>query len=362
MNENRVYNFSSGPAAMPEPVLLQIKDELLNYNGTGMCVMEMSHRSEEYRTIAKKTESSLRKLLDIPSNYKVLFIQGGGTLQFSAVPINLMKNGKAVYFDSGNWSKKAAAEAKRYGNVIIGSSSEDTNYSTVPDCSNVKIDSDTDYVYICENETINGIQWNSLPDTNGKPLVSDQSSMFLSKPCDVTKYGLIWAGVQKNVGPAGMTISIIDENLIREDLDEKAPLYLRYYIHANSNSGYNTPNTWSMYCCGKVIDYLIENGGLKVMEKKNREKAELFYDYLDNSRLFSNPIKKDSRSIMNIPFSTGDMQKDSIIVAEAKAHGLYNLSGHPSVGGLRASLYNAMTIDGVKALIDFLKNYESENC
>ena len=361
MGYNRVFNFSSGPAAMPEPVLESIRDEMMNYNGTGMCVMEMSHRSEEYRAIARQTESDLRTLMEIPENYKVLFIQGGGTMQFSAVPINLMMNGTAVYLESGIWSKKAATEASRYGSVIIGASSKDCNYTRLPDCSNLKIPEETDYVYLCENETINGVEWNELPNVMGKPLVADQSSMFLSRECDVTKYGMIWAGVQKNVGPSGMTISIIDEKLINEELDPKAPLYLRYSIHAKSNSGYNTPNTWSVYCCGKVIKYLLSIGGLKAIQRKNEEKARILYDYLDSSKLFSNPVEKGSRSVMNIPFSTGDPERDLDVVTTAKRLGFVYLSGHPSVGGLRASLYNAMPIEGVRSLVRFLKEYEMTN-
>lgn len=362
MNHGRIYNFSSGPAMMPEPVLEEIREEMLNYRGTGMCVMEMSHRSPEYRAIAAQTEADLRSLLDVPSNYRILFIQGGGTLEFSAIPINLLKSdgtGTAVYIETGSWSVKAENEAKRYGNIVVGASSADRNFTYVPDCSNLAIPQDADYVYICENETIHGVCWNGLlPDTKGKPLVADQSSMFLSKPCNVSDYGVIWAGVQKNLGPAGMAVVIIREDLIREDLNPQAPLYLRFDTHARSNSGYNTPNTWSMYCCGKVIRYLMDNGGLEAQARRNEEKAKVLYDYLDSSRLFYNPVEKDFRSVMNIPFVTGDKEQEAQVIKEAKAAGLTALAGHPSVGGLRASLYNAMPKEGAESLVSFLRDYE----
>ncbi|MCF0238365.1 MAG: 3-phosphoserine/phosphohydroxythreonine transaminase [Sphaerochaetaceae bacterium] len=360
MKYGRIYNFSSGPAMMPEPVLEEIRDEMLNYQGTGMCVMEMSHRSEEYRTIAAQTEKDLRSLMDVPSNYRILFLQGGGTLEFAAVPINLMKNGKAVYIETGSWSVKAATEAKRYGSVIIGASSKDKNFTYVPDCSDLDIPEDTDYVYICENETIHGVTWNKLPNTKGKVLVTDQSSMFLSKPCNVSDYGLIWAGVQKNLGPAGMAVVIIREDLIREDIHPQAPTYLRFDTHAKTNSGYNTPNTWSMYCCGKVIRYLMNNGGLEAQAKRNEEKAKVLYDYLDSSKLFYNPVEKSVRSLMNIPFVTGDKDQEATVIKEAKEAGLKALAGHPSVGGLRASLYNAMPKEGAQALVSFLKDFEKK--
>ena len=287
MKYNRTYNFSAGPAMMPEPVLEEIRDEMMNYRGSGMCVMEMSHRSKVFQQIIDEAEADLRDLMGIPDNYKVLFIQGGATLQFAAVAWNLMKNGKAVYIETGAWSKKAIAEAKKYGEVIVAASSKDKNYSYIPDCSDLDIPEDTDYVYICENETINGTTYFHLPNTKGKILVSDQSSMFLSRPCDVTKYGLIWAGVQKNVGPAGMAVVIIREDLIREDLPEFVPTYLRYKTHADADSLYNTPNCWSIYCCGKVFQYLLANGGLEAMAQRNEEKAAVLYGFLDRSQFLS---------------------------------------------------------------------------
>ena len=361
MKYGRTFNFSAGPAMMPEPVLEEIASEVLNYRGSGMCVMEMSHRSKVFQQIAEEAEADLRKLMNIPDNYKVLFIQGGGTLQFAMVAMNLMKNGKACYVETGAWSKKAIAEAKKYGEVQIVASSADKNFSYIPDCSDLDIPGNADYVYICENETINGTTWNKLPNTKGHVLVSDQSSMFLSRPCDVSKYGLIWAGVQKNVGPAGMAVVIIREDLIREDLDPKTPVYLSYKTHADADSLYNTPNCWAIYCCGKVFKYLLDNGGLEAMAKRNEEKAAILYDFLDESKLFTGAVRKEDRSLMNVPFVTPSKEQDADVVAASKAAGFDNLKGHKSVGGLRASIYNAMPKEGVEALVEFLKKYEAEH-
>ncbi|MGN0169844.1 MAG: 3-phosphoserine/phosphohydroxythreonine transaminase [Lachnospiraceae bacterium] len=361
MKYNRTYNFSAGPAMMPEPVLEEIQEEVLNYRGSGMSVMEMSHRSKVFQQIIDEAEADLRKLMGIPDNYKVLFVQGGGTLQFAMVPMNLMKNGVACYVETGSWSKKAIAEAKKYGEVKIVASSKDENFSYVPDCSNLDIPDNADYVYICENETINGTTFNKLPDCKGKILVSDQSSMFLSRPCDVEKYGLIWAGVQKNVGPAGMSIVIIREDLIREDLDPKVPTYCSYKTHADADSLYNTPNCWAIYCCGKVFKYLLELGGLEAVEKINQDKAKVLYDFLDSSKLFKGSVRAEDRSLMNVPFVTGDADKDAAVVKASTEAGFNNLKGHKSVGGLRASIYNAMPKDGVEALVKFLREYEEKN-
>ena len=361
MKYDRVYNFSAGPAMMPEPVLEEIRDEMMNYQGSGMCVMEMSHRSKVFAKIAEEAEQDLRDLMGIPDNYKVLFLQGGATLQFAAIPWNLMKNGKAVYVETGNWSKKAIAEAKKYGEVIIGASSADKNFSYIPDVSDMDIPEDTDYVYICENETIHGLTFPVLPNTKGHVLVSDQSSMFLSKPCNVSDYGLIYGGVQKNIGPAGMAIVIIREDLIREDLDPKMPVYMRYDIQAKNGSLYNTPNCWDIYCCGKVFKYLKSIGGLEEMAKRNEEKAKILYDFLDQSKMFKGSVEPGSRSLMNVPFVTGDADLDAEVVAATKAAGYDNLKGHKSVGGLRASIYNAMPKEGVVALVDFLKKFEEEH-
>mgnify|MGYP000005371477 FL=1 len=361
MKYGRTFNFSAGPAMMPEPVLEEIAAEVLNYHGSGMSVMEMSHRSKVFQDILAEAEADLRTLMNIPENYKILFVQGGGTVQFAMVPMNLMKNGVACYVETGAWSKKAIAEAKRYGEVKVVASSADKNFSYIPDCSDLDIPDNADYVYICENETIHGTTWHHLPDTRGKILVADQSSMFLSRPCDVSKYGLIWAGVQKNVGPAGMAIVIIREDLIRDDVPEFVPTYLRYKTHADADSLYNTPNCWAIYCCGKVFKYLLANGGLEAMAKRNAEKAAILYDFLDQSKFFTGAVRKEDRSYMNVPFVSPSKEQDAEVVAATKAAGFDNLKGHKSVGGLRASIYNAMPKEGVEALVEFLKQYEAQH-
>ncbi len=358
---NRSFNFSAGPATMPVPVLEEIRDEMLNYRGSGMSVMEMSHRSKVFQEIYDNAEADLRKLMGIPDNYKVLFIQGGATLQFAMLPMNLMKNGVADYIVTGSWSEKACKEAKKYGDVQAIASSKDRNYSYIPDCSDLPIRENADYVYICENETIHGTTYQTLPNTKGKILVSDQSSMFLSKPCNVSDYGVIYGGVQKNIGPAGMAIVIIREDLIRSDLDPKVPVYLRFDTHAENGSMYNTPNCWAIYVCGKVFKYLLDNGGLEAMEKYNIEKAKVIYDFLDSSKMFTGTVDKEFRSLMNIPFVTESKELDAEVVACTKAAGFDNLKGHKSVGGLRASVYNAMPIEGAQALVDCLKKFEAEH-
>lgn len=361
MKYDRIYNFSAGPAIMPVEVLEEIASEVLNYRGSGMSVMEMSHRSKVFQTIIDEAEADLRELMNIPDNYKVLFIQGGATLQFAMIPMNLMKNGVADYIVTGAWSEKAFSEAKKYGKANLLATSKDKNYTYIPDCSDLPVDPNADYVYICENETIHGTTFQELPNTKGKVLVSDQSSMFLSKPCNVSDYGLIYAGVQKNVGPAGLAIVIIREDLIREDLDDRVPTYMRYDIHAKSGSLYNTPNCWSIYVCGKVFKYLKKIGGLSAMHKRNEEKAAILYDFLDRSKMFHCPVEKKYRSLMNVPFVTGDKELDAKVVAAAKEAGFENLKGHRSVGGLRASIYNAMPKEGVEALVAFLEKFEKEN-
>ncbi len=361
MKYGRTYNFSAGPAMMPEPVLEEIQQEVLNCQGSGMSVMEMSHRSKTFINIYDETVADLRKLMNIPDNYKVLFVQGGGTLQFAMVPMNLMKGGTACYIETGAWSKKALAEAQKYGKVKVVASSKDKNYSYIPDCSDLDIPDDCDYVYICENETIHGVTWNKLPNTKGKVLVSDQSSMFLSRPCNVADYGLIWAGVQKNVGPAGMSIVIIREDLLRDDLPAFVPTYMSYKIHADNDSMYNTPNCWSIYCCGKVFKYLLAQGGLEAMARKNEDKAAVLYDFLDSSKFFRSTVEKKDRSLMNVPFVTPSAEQDAAVVKASLAVGFDNLKGHRSVGGLRASIFNAMPKEGVEALVDFLKDYEAKN-
>ena len=361
MNYGRSFNFSAGPAMMPEEVLEEIRDEMLNYRGSGMCVMEMSHRSKVFQQIADEAEQDLRDLMNIPDNYKVLFIQGGATLQFAMIPMNLMKNGVACYYETGAWSKKAIAEAKKYGEVVVLGSSKDKNYSYIPESNAAAIPENADYVYICENETIHGTTWQKLPETNGKILVSDQSSMFLSKPCNVSDYGVIYAGVQKNVGPAGMVVVIMREDLIRDDLCDKVPTYMSYKVHADNGSMYNTPNCWDIYCCGKVFKYLKKIGGLEVMHQRNLDKAKVFYDFLDSSKMFKGTVEPEFRSLMNVPFVTESAELDAAVVKATKEAGYDNLKGHKSVGGLRASIYNAMPKEGVEALVDFLKKYEAEH-
>jgi len=360
MKYDRIYNFSAGPAIMPVEVLEEVAAEMMNYRGSGMCVMEMSHRSKVFQTIVDEAEADLRVLMGIPDTYKVLFIQGGATLQFSMIPMNLLKNGAADYIVTGSWSSKAYQEAQKFGRINLLASSKDRNYSYVPELADLPVSPDADYVYICENETIHGTTYLTLPNTKGKTLVSDQSSMFLSKPCRVGDYGMIMAGVQKNVGPAGMTIVIVREDLIRSDIDERTPIYLRYDTHAENGSMYNTPNCWAIYVCGKVFKYLLRTGGLEAMHRRNVEKAAVLYDFLDQSQLFTGTVEKEYRSLMNIPFVTPTKEQDADVIAYTKAAGFENLKGHKSVGGLRASTYNAMPKEGVEALVTCLRNYEEE--
>ena len=358
---NRVYNFSAGPAVLPVEVLETARDEMLNYKNSGMSVMEMSHRSKTYDEIIKTAEQDLRDLMNIPDNYKVLFLQGGAHLQFSMVPINLLKNGVADYIVTGQWAKKAYNEAQKYGKINKIASSEDKTFSYIPDCSDLDISPDADYVYICENNTIYGTKFHKLPNTKGKILVSDMSSCFLSEPVDVTKYGLIYAGVQKNVGPAGVQIVIIREDLLREDLPKWCPTMLSYKIHADNNSLYNTPPAYGIYICGLVFKWLKKLGGLEKMKEMNEKKAKILYDFLDKSKLFKGTVEKNSRSLMNVPFITGSDEMDKKFIEEAKKEGLVQLKGHRTVGGMRASIYNAMPIEGVRALVEFMEKFEKEN-
>ena len=358
---SRVYNFSAGPAVLPESVLKAAAEEMLDYKGTGMSVMEMSHRSKAFEEIITEAEADLRDLMNIPDNYKVLFLQGGASQQFAMIPMNLMKNKVADYIITGQWAKKAFQEAKKYGKVNAIASSEDKTYSYIPDCSDLPISEDADYVYICENNTIYGTKFKTLPNTKGKTLVADVSSCFLSEPVDVTKYGIIYGGVQKNVGPAGMVIVIIREDLITEDVLEGTPTMLTYKTHADAKSLYNTPPAYGIYICGKVFKWLKEQGGLEAMKERNEKKAKILYDFLDSSELFKGTVRKEDRSLMNVPFVTGDEELDAKFVKEAKAAGLENLKGHRSVGGMRASIYNAMPIEGVEKLVEFMKKFEEEN-
>lgn len=357
----RVYNFSAGPAVLPEEVLQEAADEMLDYRGTGMSVMEMSHRSKAYDTIIKEAEADLRELMNIPDNYKVLFLQGGASQQFAMIPMNLMKNRVADYIVTGQWAKKAYQEASLYGKANKIASSEDKTFSYIPDCSDLPISEDADYVYICENNTIYGTKFKTLPNTKGKPLVADVSSCFLSEPVDVTKYGVIYGGVQKNIGPAGVVIVIIREDLITEDVLPGTPTMLRYKIHADADSLYNTPPAYGIYICGKVFKWLKKMGGLEAMKERNEKKAKILYDCLDESKLFKGTVRKEDRSLMNVPFITGNEELDAKFVKEAKEAGFENLKGHRTVGGMRASIYNAMPIEGVEKLVEFMKKFEAEN-
>ena len=354
----RVYNFSAGPAVLPEEVLKEAAEEMLDYQGTGMSVMEMSHRSAAYDKIIKDAEQDLRDLMEIPDNYKVLFLQGGASQQFAMIPMNLMKNGVADYIVTGQWAKKAYQEACKYGKANKIASSEDETFSYIPDCSDLPISEDADYVYICENNTIYGTKYKTLPNTKGKTLVADVSSCFLSEPVDVSKYGVIYGGVQKNIGPAGVVIVIIREDLIPEEVDNSVPTMLQYKTHADAQSLYNTPPAYGIYICGKVFKWIKKMGGLVEMKKKNEEKAKILYDFLDSSKLFKGTVRKEDRSLMNVPFVTGDADLDAKFVKAAKEAGFENLKGHRTVGGMRASIYNAMPKEGVEKLVEFMKKFE----
>ena len=358
---SRVYNFAAGPAVLPEEVLKEAEDEMLDYNGTGMSVMEMSHRSKDFEVIIQDAERNLRELMNIPNNYKVLFLQGGASMQFAMVPMNLMKNRVADYIITGQWAKKAATEAEKFGKVNVLATSADKTFSYIPDMSKIKVSNDADYVYICHNNTIYGTTYHTLPDTKEKILVADMSSDILSQPIDVTQYGLIFAGVQKNIGPAGTVIVIIREDLITDDVLNGTPTMLKYKIHSDNNSLYNTPPAYGIYICGKVFKHLKKLGGLEVMKVRNEEKAKILYDYLDSSKLFKGTVVKEDRSLMNVPFITGNKELDDKFIKEAKKVGIENIRGHRTVGGMRASIYNAMPIEGVEKLVEFMKKFEAEN-
>lgn len=357
----RVYNFSAGPAVLPEEVLKEIADEMMDYRGTGMSVMEMSHRSKAFDQIIQEAEQDFRKVLKVPDNYRVLFLQGGAHLQFAAVPMNLMKNRVADYIVTGQWAKRAWEEAKRYGKANKIASSEDKTYSYIPDCTDLPVSADADYVYICENNTIYGTKFHTLPDTKGKDLVADVSSCFLSEPVNVSDYAVMYGGVQKNIGPAGMVIAVVRDDLITDDVLPGTPTIMKYKTQADAGSLYNTPNCFCIYACGKVFRWLLEMGGLDVMKQRNEEKAAVLYEYLDSSSLFRGTVRKEDRSLMNVPFVTGNPELDAKFVREAEASGLVNLKGHRSVGGMRASIYNAMPKEGVEALVAFMKKFEEEN-
>lgn len=358
---SRVYNFSAGPAILPGEVLREAQAEMMDYRGTGMSVMEMSHRSKTFEAIIQEAEKDLRELMNIPEKYKVLFLQGGASLQFAMIPMNLMRNKVADYIVTGQWAKKAWQEAQKYGKANKIASSEDRNYSYIPDCSDLPISEDADYVYICENNTIYGTKFQELPNTKGKDLVADVSSCFLSEPVDVRKYAVLYGGVQKNIGPAGMVIAVIREDLITDEALLGTPTMMKYKTHADAGSMYNTPNCYCIYMCGKVFKWLKRRGGLEAMKEYNEKKAKILYDFLDSSRLFHGTVEKEYRSLMNVPFVTGNSELDAKFIQEAKEAGFENLKGHRTVGGMRASIYNAMPIEGVEALTAFMKKFEKEN-
>lgn len=357
----RVYNFSAGPAVLPESVLKKAASELVEYKNTGMSVMEMSHRTPDYEAIINGAESLLKELMNIPANYKVLFLQGGASLQFSMIPMNLFrKSKKADFVHTGEWTKKAIPESKKYGTVNILGSSEDKNFSYIPELDKSKFDKDADFFYICSNNTIEGTRFASLPDTGNVPLVADMSSHILSEVMDISKFGVIFAGAQKNVGPAGVTIVIIREDLIGGAMDI-TPTMMNYKTHSENGSMFNTPPTYSVYMAKLVFEWLKDLGGIPAMQKINEEKAAILYDYIDNSKMFVSPVDKKFRSMMNIPFKTNSEDLDSKFLKEASKNGLVQLKGHRLVGGMRASIYNAMPAQGVQSLVDFMKKFESEN-
>ena len=355
---SRIYNFSAGPAMLPEEVLQEAANDMLDYHDSGMSVMEMSHRSKNYDQIIKEAEADLRKLIGIPDNYKVLFLQGGATLGFAMIPMNFMFNGKIDLINTGVWTKKAMKDAKLYGEVNIVASSEEDGFKKIPDLKGIKFNKDADYVYICDNNTVYGTKYKEYPDTGDIPLVADMSSCFLSEPIDVKKFGIIFAGAQKNVGPAGVTIYIIREDLLAKVAPRPLPAYLDCRIHAENGSLYNTPPTYGIYICGLVFKWLLRTGGLEFRDKNNREKAAILYDYLDQSKFYIPRVEKESRSLMNVTFTTPSPELDAEFLEGAKKYRFTNLKGHKSIGGLRASIYNAMPIDGVKALVKYMKEFE----
>ena len=357
----RVYNFSAGPAVLPEEVLKEAAEEMLDYRGCGMSVMEMSHRTDTYQQIIDEAQQDLRDLMRIPDNYKVLFMQGGASQQFAMVPMNFMQNRVADYIVTGVWAKKACAEAAKYGTANVIASSADRTFSYIPDCSDLPVSENSDYVYICENNTIYGTKFKALPNTKGKPLVADVSSCFLSEPVNVSDYGMLYGGVQKNIGPAGVVIGVIREDLIREDVLPETPTMLTYKTHADNDSMYNTPPAYGIYICGKVFKWLKKMGGLTAIQAHNEAKAKVLYDFLDRSELFRGTVEKKDRSLMNVPFVIGDKEMEAKFIAQSQQAGLTNLKGHRSVGGMRASIYNAMPLAGVEALVDFMAEFESKN-
>lgn len=361
MSKERAYNFSAGPSMLPLSVIEDAAANLANYKGCGESVMEMSHRSAEFKAILEDAEKNLRDIMNIPDNYKVMFIQGGGTLQFAMVPLNLLrKSGKADYIITGTWAKKAAKEAQKFGDIKIVASSEESTFSYIPKVKKEDFRADADYVHITFNNTIYGTHYPYIPDTGDIPLVADMSSCILSEEIDVSKFGLIYAGVQKNIAPSGIAIAIMREDLIGF-AKETVPTYLDYKIHADNGSTYNTPNCFAIYIAGEVFKHIKEMGGVAEMNRRNVKKAQKLYDFIDSSELYKCPVEKEDRSLMNVVFVTGDADLDKKFVAEAKANNMHNLNGHRSIGGMRASIYNAMPEEGVDALIEFMKKFEAEN-
>ncbi|MGE4110692.1 MAG: 3-phosphoserine/phosphohydroxythreonine transaminase [Burkholderiales bacterium] len=357
----RVFNFSAGPAVLPEPVLQQAAAEMLDWHGSGMSVMEMSHRGKEFIEIHARAEADLRELMNIPKNYKVLFLQGGASAQFAVVPMNLLRGGdRADYVNTGQWSKKAIADAKKYCKVNVAASSEADNYTRAPKQSEWKLDPDAAYVHVTTNETIGGVEFHWVPDTGNVPLVADMSSHILSRPMDVSKYGLIYAGAQKNIGPAGLTIVIVRDDLLGQALPV-TPTVFDYKVQAENDSMSNTPATYGIYMAGLVFQWLKKMGGLQKMEQVNRAKAALLYDYLDQTEFYHTPVARDDRSLMNIPFTLRNADLDKAFLKETEAAGLTQLKGHRSVGGMRASIYNAMPIEGVRSLVQFMREFERKN-
>lgn len=354
-----IYNFSAGPAVLPEPVLQEAADEMMDYKGSGMSVMEISHRSALFQSIIEETEHDLRTLMDIPDDYEVLFLQGGTSLQFAMIPMNFMRNKKADYILTGHWAKKAYEEAKLFGKINVAASSEGDKFSYIPDCSDMDILPDSDYVYMCENNTIYGTKFQKRPNSKGKILVNDVSSCFLSEPMNVSDYGMLFGGIQKNLEPAGLVIAIIRKDLITENVLSWTPTMLRYKTHADKKSLYNTPPTYNIYIVGKVIKWIQSLGGLEKMKEINEKKAFILYDYLDKSRLFEGLARKDSRSLMNVIFRTGSNEMNAEFIRAAEQNGIIGIGGHRSIGGMRASLYNAMPVEGVEYLVDFMRDFET---
>ncbi|PVV19423.1 MAG: phosphoserine transaminase [gamma proteobacterium symbiont of Ctena orbiculata] len=358
---SRVFNFSAGPAMLPEEVLQQAREEMLDWQGSGMSVMEMSHRGKEFMSIAEQAETDLRELLQIPANYKVMFLQGGASSQFAMVPMNLTRdNARVDYINTGSWSKKAIAEAKRFAEVSLAASTEDTKFTTTPAQSDLNLDAAAAYVHYTPNETIQGVEFPYVPETGDVPLVADFSSTLLSRPIDVSKYGIIYAGAQKNIGPAGLTLAIVHEDLIGYAVDN-TPVMFQYRTHSDNGSMYNTPPTYGWYLAGLVFKWLQQKGGLSGMAEINQRKADALYNTIDNSDFYANPVSTESRSWMNIPFTLVDASLDAKFIEEASATGLKTLKGHRSVGGMRASIYNAMPEAGVTALVDFMIEFERVN-